>query len=89
MAGPKPTAVDLTEQQRAELARLARRATGEQREVMRARIILAAADGERNDQIGRRFGVNAHRKVTRRDHRKMTHLRPLESVSNLGVGRVC
>jgi transposase len=43
---------------------MARRATGEQREVTRAKIILGAAEGERNEAIGRRLGI--HRQQAQR-----------------------
>jgi putative transposase len=49
--------VNLSERQRAILGRLARRATSPQRQVRRATIILAAADGRNTDQIARRFGL--------------------------------
>ena len=64
MGGPMPTAVEVTARQRKTLERMARRATGEQREVTRAKIILAAVDGEGNEPIGRRLGV--HRQQAQR-----------------------
>ena len=57
MSGPRPHAVCVSARQRAILERTARRATSPQRLVRRVRIILAAADGENNDQIARRFGL--------------------------------
>jgi Homeodomain-like domain len=59
MSGPRPPEVKLSERQRAILGRLARRATSPQRQVRRATIILAAADGLNTDQIARRFGLAA------------------------------
>ncbi len=57
MSGPRPPEVKLSERHRAILGRLARRATSPQRQVRRATIILAAADGLTTDQIARRFGL--------------------------------
>jgi hypothetical protein len=52
---PSPFAVSLTASQRRVLEGRLRRPTAQQREVVRARIVLAAADGEQNIQIaGRR-----------------------------------
>lgn len=56
MAGPLSPAVDLSARQRVTLEHLARRATSPQRLVRRVRIILAAADGLKTDQIARQFG---------------------------------
>jgi len=49
--------VPLSERQRAILQRVARRATSPQRQVRRVRIVLAAADGQRTDQIARHFSL--------------------------------
>ena len=57
MPGPKPTVVELTKTQRRILERLVRRETSPQRLVRRARIVLEAADGANNDQVGRRLGI--------------------------------
>jgi transposase-like protein len=54
---PSPFAVSLTATQRRVLEGRLRRPTAQQREVLRARIVLAAADGERNTQIAGRLGV--------------------------------
>jgi putative transposase len=58
MRGPKPLTVTLTDEERTELARLARRPTTAQRLAQRARIVLAAATGANNEQIARQLGVN-------------------------------
>jgi putative transposase len=58
MRGPKPLTVTLTDKERTELARLARRPTTAQRLAQRARIVLAAATGANNEQIARQLGVN-------------------------------
>jgi transposase-like protein len=57
MSRPSPFAVTLTATQRRVLEGRVRKATGEQREVVRARIVLAAAAGEQNTRIAGRLGV--------------------------------
>jgi Winged helix-turn helix len=54
---PSPFAVSLTASQRRVLEARSRRPTAQQREVVRARIVLAAADGEQNIAIAGRLGV--------------------------------
>jgi hypothetical protein len=54
---PSPFAVTLTASQRRVLEGRLRRPTAQQREVMRARIVLQAADGEQNITIAGRLGV--------------------------------
>jgi transposase len=49
--------IDLSDEARRQLEVLVRRRTAEQRMVVRARIVLAAADGEENASIADRFGV--------------------------------
>ncbi len=58
MRGPKPPPIVLTPTQRVVLRRLARRQTGAQRLVRRARIILEAASGANNDQIATLLGID-------------------------------
>ena len=58
MRGPKPPPVVLTPTQRVLLQRLARRQSGAQRLVRRARIILEAASGANNDQIATLLGID-------------------------------
>lgn len=53
MRGPKPLLIELTTQQKDYLTRLVRRQKTQQRLVRRARIILLANEGHRNDQIVR------------------------------------
>ncbi len=58
MRGPKPPDVALSAEERQGLDTLVRaHATGQQR-ALRARIILAAADGRNNCQIARQLGVD-------------------------------
>ena len=56
MSRPSPFAVSLTASQRRVLEGRLRRPTAQQREVVRARIVLAAADGEQNIRIAGRLG---------------------------------
>ncbi len=58
MRGPQPPAVTLTAEARRELAALVRRPSAPQQLALRARIILLAADGANNSQIGRQLGVD-------------------------------
>lgn len=58
MRGPKPPPIALTVEERAQLAALARRHGTAQQLALRARIVLAAADGANNAQIARRWGVS-------------------------------
>lgn len=57
MPGPAAQPIGVTARQRSELERIVRRATSPQRRVRRARIVLAAAAGANNEEIGRRVGV--------------------------------
>jgi transposase len=58
MRGPKPPVINLTQPERQELEQLVRRHTIPQQLALRARIILAAADGANNSAIARHAGVN-------------------------------
>ena len=57
MPGPKPTSIELTARQRSILERFTRRQTSPQRLVRRCRIVLEAADGANNTQIGHRLNI--------------------------------
>jgi putative transposase len=57
MRGPKPPSIELTDLERQELRRLIKRHLTPQQSVIRARIVLAAADGANNHQIARWLGV--------------------------------
>jgi putative transposase len=57
MRGPKPQAIVLTDEERRGLAALIRRHTTPQQVALRARIVLAAADGRNNAAIARECGV--------------------------------
>lgn len=58
MRGPKPPPIALTAEERAQLEALARRHGTAQQLALRARIVLAAADGANNAQIARRWSVS-------------------------------
>ena len=57
MRGPKPLAVELTDEQRDALLALVRRHSAPQQLARRAQILLAAADGRSNSEIARSFQV--------------------------------
>jgi putative transposase len=80
MAGPRPPAVGLSGEERRELERLVRAHTTGQTLVLRARIILAAADGRNNAQIERALGCNVETaSIWRRRWRKAQEV-PLAEV---------
>lgn len=56
MPGPRPLEITLSETQRAVLERLAKRPTSPNAVARRARMVVLAADGERNEAIARRLG---------------------------------
>src|SRR5215218_8536557 len=58
MRGPKPPAITLTEVERQELRRLVKRHTTPQQIALRARLLLAAADGLNNAQVADREAVS-------------------------------
>ena len=58
MRGPKPQAIELTDAERQALDELVRRHSTPQQVAMRARIVLAAAEGNNNAQIARQFGIS-------------------------------
>ncbi len=57
MRGPKPPVVELSPEVRHELEALLRRRSLPQQLALRARIVLAAADGHNNSQIARSLGL--------------------------------
>jgi transposase len=60
MSRRSPFVIDLSDEDRQRLESLARKQTAERRMVVRARIVLAAADGEENVTIAERLGVAPH-----------------------------
>jgi putative transposase len=59
MRGPKPPMVELSDEERQALEALVRGHRTAQQVALRARIILAAADGANNSQLARRLGIEA------------------------------
>jgi putative transposase len=59
MRGPKPPVVALSREERRGLEGLVRAHRTPQQVALRARIVLAAADGQNNTQIARHLGVDA------------------------------
>lgn len=59
MSGPKPAGIELALAERSALEAVVRAGTSAQQLVWRARIILAAADGMNNTQIGAALGLAA------------------------------
>ena len=57
MRGPKPSAIELAEEERRGLEALLRRHTTPQQVALRARLVLAAAAGLNNAQVARQEGV--------------------------------
>lgn len=57
VSGPKPPAVQLMDTERQELEKLVKRHSTEQQIALRARIVLAAAAGKGNAEIGRELQV--------------------------------
>jgi putative transposase len=57
MPGPKPPAVDLTDEERRDLEALTRRHKTGQQVAERARIVLLAADGLNNSEIARELAL--------------------------------
>lgn len=58
MSGPRPPLVELSDEERQGLEAVVRRHTMAQQVALRARIILAAADGFNNAQTARLLGVD-------------------------------
>jgi len=58
MSGPKPSPIELSEQEREGLEKLIKGHNTGQQIVLRARIILAAGRGKNNSQIGGELGVS-------------------------------
>lgn len=77
--GPKPTAITLTDDERAKLTDWARRPTSAQRLALRAKIVLAAADGQANAAIADQLRVTV---PTVRKWRDRFSTRRLEGVAD-------
>jgi Winged helix-turn helix len=57
MSRQSPFVIELSDEDRVQLESLVRRRTAEQRMVVRARVVLAAADGEENASVAGRLRV--------------------------------
>jgi hypothetical protein len=75
MRGPKPPAIDLSDTERQALDALLRRHTTPQHLALRARIVLAAADGANNGQIARQVAVSVN--MVRRWRERWLVLQPV------------
>lgn len=64
MSRQSPFVIDLSGVDRARLEAVARKQTAERRQVLRARIVLGAADGEENAAMADRFGVAINTVIT-------------------------
>ena|SRR5437764_6849330 len=60
MSRRSPFVIELTDTDRDELEAVARRRSAEHRMVLRARMVLAAADGEENVSIAERLEIALH-----------------------------
>lgn len=76
MRGPKPPAITLTEVERQSLQRLISRHSTPQQIALRARLILAAADGLNNAQVARQEAVSLD--SARHWRTRWLGLRPIE-----------
>jgi putative transposase len=82
MRGPKPPAVILADAERRGLEAVARRHTTPQQVALRARIVLAAAEGGHNAQVARALGVDVE--AVRRWRGRWLGLQPL-ALADLSV----
>jgi transposase len=82
MPGPKPPRVDLTDEERSELEKLVRRHSTRQQIALRARIVLAAAEGKNNKEVADEEGVDVS--TSRRWRDRWLHLQPIP-LSELSV----
>src|SRR5437588_3873313 len=58
MRGPKPPMIELSDTQRQDLQALVRRHSTPQQLVLRARVVLTAADGANNAQVARSLDIS-------------------------------
>src|SRR5262249_61742442 len=77
--------IELTLDERQWLERITRSPSAEQREVMRARIVLLAAEGKRNEQIQHQLGVSKPVVVKWRGRVEVQRVRGV--IGEGGVGR--
>lgn len=82
MRGPKPPVIELTDVERTALEALVRRHTTPQQLALRARIVLAAAEGHNNGQIARDLAISVA--MVRRWRARWLALQPV-TLSDLSV----
>lgn len=82
MRGPKPPVIELTDVERTALEALVRRHTTPQQLALRARIVLAAAEGHNNGQIARDLAISVD--MVRRWRARWLALQPV-TLSDLSV----
>ena len=82
MPGPKPPAVDLTEEEHRDLETLVRRHSTRQQIALRARIVLAAANGKNNAEIAGEEGIDVQ--TARRWRDRWLDLQPVP-MRELGI----
>jgi len=82
MSGRKPTPITLREEERQELEKLVQRHKTRQQIALRARIVLAAAEGKNNSEIARQFEVT--RDMPRLWRQRWLDLEPI-SLEDLSV----
>ena len=82
MPGPKPPAINLTDEERQGLEKLVRRHSTPQQMALRGRIVLAADDGQNNLQIAKEFGIAVE--TARLWRNRWLTLQPI-SLDDLGI----
>lgn len=82
MRGPKPPPIELTDEERRDLAALVGRHTTPQQVALRARLVLAAAAGLNNAQVARQEGVDVE--TARQWRGRWLGLRPI-ALADLSV----
>lgn len=86
MPRSSPYAIQLTARERQELEALARAYTSPYRDVIRAKLVLYAAAGLRNDEIGARLDMP--RQIVSKWRKRFFHER-LEGLAERGRRRSC
>ena len=87
MSGPKPLLIELKDVERKKLDATVRRHSIPQQIVIRARIILAAAEGNNNAQISRQLGVSED--MVRLWRRRWVELQQIDREDLSILGRLC
>lgn len=74
MSGPQPKQIEITKRQQKELERIIAKPSSKQAAVLRAKMILMAADGYNNQQIANR--LEGHRETVRKWRRRWAAMLP-------------